>query len=166
MKSLVVFNPILETTWHDRSLHAVPNEFWESFHTLRGIFDSVFVIVDYHRADDIEFEFLPLHLTSRIGQQTISLGLNEVFLFKKNTLSCCGKPAHRKAMTDIFGKEKMGEVYLAGVSLSLDILPSALDLLQMGINVVVDKDFVCDISEEHKSTALKYLGAFGATGKI
>lgn len=126
-------------------------------------FDVCFIVNDSHKKDDFEFKYLPPHNlvgTGDTGRLLISeskLQCKYTVFLTKNQLSAVGSP-HNQDVVLSYGFNKIS---VAGFALSIDILPTCLDLLNLNQNVSIMPECVGDLSEDRKNKALEYMTFIG-----
>ena len=168
MKVLIVLNPVREISFRDSWYSSSnPARLFDNIGNLAKKMDRVLITKDQHTSEDNEFKFLPKHcLASNFGDMYEHDFLNQLdpnkryFLKTKETLSAL----HFNSQREFFSEHLTpnDDIVIGGFALSLDIIPTVLDLLQEGYNKVrTYEDIVDDISPEYKEISLKYLQIIG-----
>lgn len=141
----------------------------EAHQTLNNIaeasksFGFCFFVNDLHYPDDPEFRYIPSHMI--FGSPDVA----RLDWFEKKIRSYKFQFRTKNALSALRGNGlghelKMygfDEIALAGFTASIDVLATALDLLQEGHKVFIIKDCIDDTKMEHKIHAVTYLKYLG-----
>ncbi len=124
-------------------------------------YESCYIINDNHSPNDGEFLFLPPHCISgtlealNLPHRHHLIKSKIVENLYKNHLSGFKSPHNKILITNQFK-----EITLCGFNLSTDIIPTALDALQLGLKPTVVAHLSGDMTKELKQKSLDYLKLF------
>jgi nicotinamidase-related amidase len=126
-------------------------------------FDYFFIVNDDHPKDDKEFNYLPPHMikgdvdVARLNHIEQQIQSKYVHFLTKKTLSALHNP-HNKGI--IFNNE-YDLIVVAGFSMSADIVPTCLDLIDEKKKIAIVPSCCDDYTLDTKSKALSYLTFLG-----
>jgi hypothetical protein len=122
-------------------------------------YNNLIICNDDHSIVNQEFRFLPEHATTPPDRSIISYFVTRLAKryehLTKNTLSAVKKPHNYSIISS------SREIHIVGFNLSLDIIPTALDLIQDGISVQIETELCGDLTEDRRLKSLEYLQFLG-----
>ncbi|MGD0961070.1 MAG: hydrolase [Methylomonas sp.] len=83
----------------------------------------------------------------------------DVRIFSKTSFSCCGAENFNQVLLS----SKCRQVILCGQEAHVCVLQTAIDLIQLGLQVYVVEDAVCSRRPEHKHNAMQRMSRQGVT---
>lgn len=139
-----------------------PYQVLDNIVKLSDQFSDILVVNTYYNQSDRKHINMPPYFvpdtqdTLRLNEYEQKIAKLNFEVCNKYTLSCLGQP---HILTRV--KNKYTDITVCGFSLSLDILPTCIDLISLDKKVTLKCDCVGNLPDQPNEILLKYLGFLG-----